>query len=43
MILGATLTPYEDAFDGHPLFGYFSEEEARRQAVNEWIRACSGG
>jgi lysophospholipase L1-like esterase len=39
VILGATLTPFEDTFHGHPLFGYYSEEkEAKRQAVNEWIR-----
>jgi lysophospholipase L1-like esterase len=39
VILGATLTPFEDTFHGHPLFGYYNEEkEAKRQAVNEWIR-----
>jgi lysophospholipase L1-like esterase len=39
VILGATLTPFEDTFEGHPLFGYYNEEkEAKRQAVNEWIR-----
>jgi lysophospholipase L1-like esterase len=38
-ILGATLTPFEDTFRGQPLFGYYSEEkEAKRQAVNQWIR-----
>ena len=38
-ILGATLTPFEDTFHGNPLFGYYSEEkEAKRQAVNQWIR-----
>jgi lysophospholipase L1-like esterase len=38
-ILGATLTPFEDTFHGNPLFGYYSEaKEAKRQAVNEWIR-----
>jgi lysophospholipase L1-like esterase len=39
VILGATLAPFEDTFAGHPLFGYYNEEkEAKRQAVNEWIR-----
>jgi lysophospholipase L1-like esterase len=38
-ILGATLTPFEDTFHGHPLFGYYNEEkEAKRAAVNQWIR-----
>ncbi len=38
-IIGATLTPFEDTFRGNPLFGYYSEEkEAKRQAVNDWIR-----
>lgn len=38
-ILGATLTPFEDTFAGHPLFGYYDEtKEATRQAVNRWIR-----
>lgn len=38
-ILGATLTPFEDTFAGHPLFGYYDEtKEAKRQAVNRWIR-----
>jgi len=38
-IFGATLTPFEDTFSGNPLFGYYDEEkEAKRQAVNEWIR-----
>jgi lysophospholipase L1-like esterase len=38
-ILGATLTPFEGAFEGGPLEGYYSEDkEAKRQAVNEWIR-----
>jgi lysophospholipase L1-like esterase len=38
-ILGATLTPFEDTFHGKPLFGYYSEaKEAKRQAVNQWIR-----
>lgn len=38
-IIGATLTPFEDTFEGQPLEGYYTEEkEAKRQAVNEWIR-----
>jgi lysophospholipase L1-like esterase len=38
-IIGATLTPFEDTFRGNPLFGYYDEaKEAKRQAVNEWIR-----
>lgn len=38
-ILGATLTPFEDTFRGNPLFGYYDEaKEAKRQAVNAWIR-----
>ena len=39
VIIGATLTPFEDTFHGHPLFGYYDEaKEAKRQAVNQWIR-----
>lgn len=38
-ILGATLTPFEDTFAGQPLEGYYDEaKEAKRQAVNRWIR-----
>ena len=38
-ILGATLTPFQDTFRGGLLFGYYDEaKEAKRQAVNEWIR-----
>jgi lysophospholipase L1-like esterase len=38
-IIGATLTPFEDTFQGNPLYGYYNEEkEAKRQAVNQWIR-----
>jgi lysophospholipase L1-like esterase len=38
-ILGATLTPFENTFHGNPLFGYYSvAKEAKRQAVNQWIR-----
>jgi lysophospholipase L1-like esterase len=42
-IIGATLTPFEDTFQGGPLEGYYNEEkEAKRQAVNEWIRNGGG-
>ena len=38
-IIGATLTPFNNAFGGGPLEGYYNEEkEAKRVAVNEWIR-----
>ena len=38
-IVGATLTPFEDTFHGNPLYGYYDEaKEAKRQAVNAWIR-----
>jgi lysophospholipase L1-like esterase len=38
-IIGATLTPFEDTFHGGPLFGYYSEDkEAKRQAINQFIR-----
>ena len=38
-IVGATLTPFEDTFHGNPLYGYYNEEkEAKREAVNQWIR-----
>jgi lysophospholipase L1-like esterase len=38
-IIGATLTPFEDTFHGTPLFGYYSEaKEAKREAINQWIR-----
>ena len=38
-IIAATLTPFEDTFHGNPLYGYYSEDkEAKRQAVNQWIR-----
>ena len=38
-IIGATLTPFEDTFHGNPLYGFYSEaKEAKRQAVNQWIR-----
>ena len=38
-IIEATLTPFEETFRGNPLYGYYNEEkEAKRQAVNQWIR-----
>ena len=38
-IIGATLTPFEDTFEGGPLEGYYNpEKEMKRAAVNEWIR-----
>ncbi|MEP3049710.1 MAG: SGNH/GDSL hydrolase family protein [Roseibium sp.] len=38
-VLGATLTPFNHAFAGGPLGSYYNEEkEAKRVAVNEWIR-----
>ena len=38
-IIGATLTPFDAAFKGTPLEGYYSaDKEAKRVAVNEWIR-----
>jgi lysophospholipase L1-like esterase len=38
-IIAGTLTPFENTFQGGPLFGYYSEaKEAKRQAINQWIR-----
>jgi len=38
-VIGGTLTPFENALAGRPNQGYFTpEKEARRLAVNEWIR-----
>jgi lysophospholipase L1-like esterase len=38
-ILGATLTPFANTFEGTPLAGYYNaEKEAKRQALNTWIR-----
>lgn len=39
-ILGATLTPFEDAFHSWmPLYGFNNpEKEAKREALNKWIR-----
>jgi lysophospholipase L1-like esterase len=42
-VIGATLTPFNNAFGGGPLEGYYNEEkEARRVAVNNWIRDGGG-
>jgi lysophospholipase L1-like esterase len=42
-IIGATLTPFEDTFQGGPIEGYYNpEKEAKRTAVNEWIRNGGG-
>lgn len=42
-IIGATLTPFEDTFEGGPLEGYYTpEKEMKRQAVNQWIRTGGG-
>src|SRR3981189_3422742 len=38
-VIGATLTPFENALAGRPNQGYFTlDKEARRLAVNHWIR-----
>lgn len=38
-IIGATLTPFEDALQGTFIHGYYdTEKEQKRQAVNKWIR-----
>ena len=38
-IIGATLTPFEDTFQGGPLEGYYdTDKEMKREAVNDWIR-----
>jgi lysophospholipase L1-like esterase len=38
-VVGATLTPFEDALEGTPFEGHYSpSKESTRQAVNEWIR-----
>lgn len=42
-IIGATLTPFEDTFEGGPLEGYYNpDKELKRVAVNEWIRNGGG-
>ena len=38
-VIGATLTPFNNAFGGSPLEGYYNDDkEAARVAVNDWIR-----
>jgi len=38
-VIGATLTPFENALAGRPNQGYFTlDKEVRRLAVNHWIR-----
>lgn len=38
-VIGATLTPFENAFAGRPNQGYFTpDKEAKRLAINNWIR-----
>jgi len=38
-VVGATLTPFENALAGRPNQGYFTlDKEVRRLAVNHWIR-----
>jgi lysophospholipase L1-like esterase len=38
-ILGATITPFADTFAGTPMEGYYNaDKEAKRQALNKWIR-----
>jgi lysophospholipase L1-like esterase len=38
-VIGSPLTPFEDAFAGRPNQGYFTpDKEAKRQAINKWIR-----
>ncbi len=39
-IIGATLTPFENTFQGGPLEGYYTpEKEEKRVAINEFIRS----
>ncbi len=39
-IIGATLTPFEDALPGTPFANYYDEDkEKKRQAINAWIRS----
>ena len=42
-VIGATITPFEDALKGTPLEGHYNpRKESLRQAVNEWIRHSGG-
>jgi hypothetical protein len=39
-IIGATLTPFEDALHNTPFYQYYDEDkEKKREAINAWIRA----
>ena len=43
-ILGATLTPFNNAFAGKPFEGYYTfSKEAKREAVNQFIRSPDSG
>jgi len=43
-ILGATLTPFNNAFEGKPFEGYYTfSKEAKREAVNQFIRSPDSG
>jgi lysophospholipase L1-like esterase len=38
-VIGATVTPFENALEGTPLEGHYSPaKDATRQALNDWIR-----
>jgi lysophospholipase L1-like esterase len=38
-VIGGTIAPFEDALKGTPQEGHYSpQKDARRQAVNDWIR-----
>ena len=38
-VIGATVSPFEDALQGTPLEGHYSaQKDATRQALNQWIR-----
>lgn len=42
-IIGATLTPFENTFEGGPLADYYNpDKEAKRAAVNDWLRNGGG-
>jgi lysophospholipase L1-like esterase len=42
-VIGAPLTPFENALAGTPNQGYFTpDKEAKRLAVNHWIRTGGG-
>src|SRR5262249_26243441 len=42
-VMGSPLTPFQNALAGTPNQGYFTpDKEAKRQAVNNWIRTSGG-